>query len=72
MIDRGEPPFKVVLCDFSMPEQDGPTTTKLIRQLYQQAGQKQPFIACVSAYSQDANKAVAKASGMDAFFSKPI
>ena len=39
MISNREPPFKVVLCDFSMPEQDGPTTVKIIRQLYKQARQ---------------------------------
>lgn len=72
MINNREPPFKVVLCDFSMPEQDGPTTVKIIRQLYKQARQTQPFIACVSAYQEDSTQAIAFASGMDAFFSKPI
>jgi len=55
-----------------MPEMDGPETVQRIRELYAQAEKPQPFIACVTAYTQESIRQVALGSGMDEFYTKPI
>ena len=61
--------------DFSMPECDGPSATVAIREILTKHGiarAEQPFIACLSAYSDKAFKDAALAAGMDCFLTKPI
>lgn len=74
-IDANLPPYNLIMMDFSMPECDGPTATKIIRLSYQDSGcpkDKQPFISCLSAYSEKSHKKLALSSGFDCFLVKPI
>jgi|SRR5690242_20695031 len=59
----------VILMDLMLPEMDGFTATKLIRQNEQL--KKVPIIA-VTAHQQDDFRSDAKASGFDAYVTKPI
>ena len=77
--------YKLILMDFSMPDMNGPTTTKAIRdeinRFYHQKGwtiqsedskQRQPFICCLTAYTQEQYKNEALSNGMDDFKTKPL
>lgn len=67
--------YKLVMMDFSMPVCDGATATKAIRSLLTKKGysrEQQPFICCLSAYSEQEFKDIAFGSGMDLFLTKPI
>ena len=55
-----------------MPDMDGPTTVRHIRKMLADAAQTQPYIACVTAYTDQQAQKVAIESGMEAFYSKPL
>ena len=42
--------YDLILLDYSMPDKDGPETCQVIRRLCHEAGVKQPYICCCSAY----------------------
>ena len=70
-----EPMYKLILMDYSMPDCDGPTATKLIRKLVierQNMAGVQPIICCLTAYSEQQYKDSAIRSGMDCILVKPI
>ena len=56
---NGRSVYKVILCDFCMPELDGPQTTVQIRDVCRSLNIEQPFIACITAYDNDSFKKVA-------------
>ena len=58
-----------------MPEMDGPEAAYKIRTLLSEAGfadEDQPYICCVSAYTEEQYKEIALESGMQGFFVKPV
>lgn len=55
-----------------MPDLDGPSTVKMIRELHTKNGRPQPFIVCASAHSK---KIIAKTmfkAGVDKIYDKPL
>mmetsp|Transcript_10448 Transcript_10448/g.12933 ORF Transcript_10448/g.12933 Transcript_10448/m.12933 type:complete len:124 (-) Transcript_10448:19-390(-) len=72
LVQRNKPLFSVILCDYSMPEMDGVTTAKKIRELYSVARRPQPFIACCSAYSKETIGEAVLSAGMDKVYDKPL
>ena len=63
-------PYDIVLMDISMPEMDGMTATRAIRQLPGQVG-KLPIVA-LTAHSLSGDKEHFLEAGMDDYLSKPI
>jgi CheY-like chemotaxis protein len=63
--------FDLVLMDIQMPEMDGPTATKLIRQQQQQAGVHVPVVA-MTAHAMSGDREKYLAAGLDDYISKPI
>ena len=61
----------VLISDIAMPEEDGYSLIKRVRQLAADAGGKTPAVA-VTAYAGSADRARAIAAGFDVHFSKPI
>jgi two-component system, cell cycle response regulator DivK len=59
----------VVLMDLSLPQVDGFEATKLMRQ---QPGMENVPIIAITAHQQDDFRSHAKASGIDAYVTKPI
>lgn len=60
-------PFHLILMDMKMPEMDGITATRLIREINQQI----PIIA-VTAYAFDTDKQIALEAGCNSYIVKPI
>ena len=71
---KGQPMYKLILMDYSMPRMDGPRCVKQIRELLTQlpASEKRPRICCVTAYNETTFKSTAIGVGMDEFVTKPI
>lgn len=67
MIERARP--DLVLVDVRMPQCDGPSMTRMLRQNH--PGWRLPVIAC-SATTQDGERAAAIDAGMDGWLAKPI
>ena len=63
--------FDVVLMDVQMPEMDGLTATKAIRQREQSSGGRVPIIA-MTAHAMDGDRQRCLDAGMDGYVSKPI
>lgn len=61
------PPFDLIFMDIQMPNMDGLTSTKLIRQL----GFRRPIVA-LTAFAEQSNIEECYGSGMDYFLAKPI
>ena len=72
LIEQERALYKIILCDFSMPELDGPQTAYQIRAMCQSAGLKCPWIACVTAYQEASFHKMAMAAGMSCFYTKPL
>ena len=68
----GGNPFKVIICDYSMPDLDGPSTVKKIRELHTKFGRPQPFIVCASAHSKDIIAKTMLKAGADKIYDKPL
>ena len=64
--------YKLVMLDYSMPELDGPQTAIRIRQVCRDANVDQPYICCVTAYSEAHYKRSAKEAGMNKLMVKPL
>lgn len=64
-------PFDVVLMDLSMPEMDGLTATRLIRQKEKASGHRVRIVA-LTAFTALEYRARCREAGMDAFVVKPI
>jgi len=63
--------FDLVLMDIQMPEMDGPTATKLIRQRQQQSGLRISVVA-MTAHAMSGDRERYLAAGLDDYISKPI
>lgn len=63
--------FDIVLMDIQMPEMDGLTATRLIRQSEQLTGDHIPIIAVTACATQE-NQESCLAAGMDGYVTKPI
>jgi CheY-like chemotaxis protein len=70
-VARAEPPFGAILMDVQMPEMDGLTATRLIRQAETGTLSHIPIIA-LTAHARPSDRADCLAAGMDDFLSKPI
>lgn len=69
----GPPMYKIILLDYSMPEMDGPTTSREIYRLYADDKNIQmPYICCCTAYAEASFKTKAIESGMDYLLTKPV
>jgi signal transduction histidine kinase/CheY-like chemotaxis protein/HPt (histidine-containing phosphotransfer) domain-containing protein len=62
--------YDVVLMDVEMPEMDGLTATKAIRQEFPSA--EQPWIVAVTAYAMQGDRETCLAAGMNDYITKPI
>ena len=60
------------MLDYSMPELDGPQTAIRIRQVCKEANVDQPYICCVTAYSETHYRRHAKEAGMNKLMVKPL
>ena len=47
----GVPMYKLIFCDYSMPEMDGVQVSRMIRKLLAQAKLSIPYICCCTAYN---------------------
>jgi CheY-like chemotaxis protein len=63
--------FELVLMDIQMPEMDGPTATRHIRQQQQQSGRRVPVVA-MTAHAMSGDREKYLAAGLDDYISKPI
>lgn len=64
-------PFDLILMDVQMPEMDGITATKRIRQKETISGGHTPIIA-ITAHAMQGTREACLAAGMDGYVSKPI
>ncbi len=60
--------YDVILMDMQMPEMDGVTATKIIRQ----STQNQPYIIALTANAQETDRQICLDVGMNDFITKPI
>ena len=63
--------FSIILMDVNMPDLDGLTATRQIRQQEAKAGQHIPIIA-ITANAMVGDRDICLAAGMDEYLSKPI
>ena len=67
--------YVLVLLDYCMPEMDGPQVARQLRHTldeHSDTGVQQPFICCVTAYTENSFKKSAMSAGMNEFLSKPV
>jgi PAS domain S-box-containing protein len=60
--------YDVIFMDMQMPEMDGVTATKIIRQ----SGEKQPYIVALTANALEEDRQVCFDAGMNNYISKPL
>ena len=65
-------PFDVVLMDMHMPEMDGLTATRALREREQQAGTARMPVIAMTANAESDDGATCLSAGMDGFLSKPF
>ena len=65
--------YQLILMDYSMPVIDGPTATRAIRSyLSAYSPRQQPFICCLTAYTEQSFIDTAMEAGSDDFTNKPM
>lgn len=65
--------YKLILMDYSMPQMTGVQCTREIRELISQNRfVEQPYICCMTAYTEKSFKKAALEAGMNDFVVKPI
>lgn len=64
--------YNLILLDYSMPKLDGPSTSRMICQIYRDAGFEVPHIVCLTAFTEKIFEDKAREAGMSEFISKPI
>ena len=68
--------YKLIICDYSMPEMDGPSLALALRSLLQESAipqnEKKPYLCCVTAYASPGFENQALEAGMDRFLTKPL
>lgn len=64
--------YDIILMDVQMPEMDGISTTKAIRQLETQENREPITIIGVTAYAENKDRDRCLAAGMNDFISKPF
>ena len=62
--------YSLIICDYSMPEMDGPQVAKAIRLILN--GIFEPVICCCTAYQEQTFKTNAMLAGMDQYLVKPL
>ena len=68
----------MILLDYSMPDIDGPETSRRIRDLYKEVSNwsgdapNSPYIVCLTAFTEKFIEVNARESGMSDFITKPI
>jgi hypothetical protein len=65
-------PFQVILMDLQMPEMDGVTATKRIREIEAEGGLRRTSIVALTANAMQADRDRCVQAGMDDFISKPV
>ena len=63
--------YSLILCDYSMPDMDGPATARAIRELLKDSLIR-PTICCCTAYALESFEQTALVAGMDKYLTKPI
>ena len=58
--------------DYSMPDLDGTQCTKIVRKFAADRSLQQPFICCMTAYTETQFKDVALRAGMNSYLVKPV
>ena len=72
-VASGKCMYQLILMDFSMPVCDGPTATREIKgYLSTNLPSQQPFICCLTAYTDQSFINAAMEAGSDDFATKPI
>jgi PAS domain S-box-containing protein len=71
-LDNGARPFDLILMDVLMPEVDGLEATRLITQMFDEAGRRRPPIVALTAnaFSEDRQRCLD--GGMDDYLAKPF
>jgi CheY-like chemotaxis protein len=65
-------PYDVVLMDCQMPEMDGLTATRLLREREQNSGGDRQIVIALTANAMSSDKQQCLEAGMDDFLTKPI
>ncbi|MCT7981207.1 PAS domain S-box protein [Laspinema olomoucense] len=65
-------PYDVVLMDIEMPQMDGLTATRQIREEWQNRPEPAPKIIAITAYAMEGDRQKCFAAGMDAYITKPF
>ncbi len=72
-VELGKCMYRLILMDYSMPICDGPTATREIRGFMStNQPNHQPFICCLSAYTEQSFIDRAKEAGSDDYATKPV
>ena len=64
--------YEAIMMDYSMPECNGVQATIEIREFLAQVGSPQPYICCLTAYSEKGYRDAAEEAGMNNLVVKPI
>ncbi|MBO0348802.1 PAS domain S-box protein [Phormidium pseudopriestleyi FRX01] len=65
-------PYDVVLMDIEMPQMDGLTATRQIREEWQNRPEPAPKIIAITAYAMEGDRQKCFAAGMDGYITKPF
>jgi PAS domain S-box-containing protein len=65
-------PYDVVLMDIEMPQMDGLTATRRIREEWQNRPEPAPKIIAITAYAMEGDRQKCFAAGMDGYITKPF
>lgn len=69
---QSEDPFDLVLMDMNMPEMDGPSATRRIRELESQSGRAPMPIVALTANALKEHRDVCLEAGMNDYLTKPV